>query len=290
MTPVLARTRRELALARAALSEPVVLVPTMGALHDGHRTLLRRARELAGPAGSVLVTVFVNPLQFGAGEDLDAYPRPLGADLAACASEGAAAVFAPTDAEMYPSPPMVTVDPGPVGGVLEGAFRPGHFAGVLTVVLKLFELTRPHVAVFGEKDAQQLALIRRMTSDLDLGVRIVSVPIVRDPDGLAISSRNVYLTPHQRAAALALPRALHAARDNVAAGADAALAAAQAVLNQAEDGDPPVKMDYLVLADPVTFSAVQPGHSGAARLLAAVRVGSTRLIDNVSLDFGDAGD
>ncbi len=200
MIPVLARTRMGLCAVRAALPSPVVLVPTMGALHDGHRLLLRRARELARPGGSVVVSVFVNPLQFGPGEDFDRYPRALEADMAVCAAEGAAAVFAPGQEQMYPAEQMITVSPGPMGRVLEGTSRPGFFAGVLTVVLKLFQLIRPDIAVFGQKDAQQLALIRRMSADLDLAVRIAAAPIVRDPDGLASSSRNAYLSAPERAA------------------------------------------------------------------------------------------
>ncbi len=169
MMPIVARTRNGLAAARCTLGAPVVLVPTMGALHEGHRALIRRARELAGPDGGVVVSVFVNPLQFGAGEDLDRYPRTLRADVLIAAEEGADLVFAPSAAQMYPRPQLITVDPGPVGLLLEGESRPGHFSGVLTVVAKLLQLVRPDAAVFGEKDAQQLALVRRMAGDLDLG-------------------------------------------------------------------------------------------------------------------------
>src|SRR5262252_5074455 len=186
VVPVLARTRLGMDAARKLLGYPIVLVPTMGALHDGHIALLRPAAALAQPNGSVVVSVFVNPLQFGPGEDLDRYPRDLDADLAICGREGADLVFAPNDAQMYPREQLVTVDPGPMGQVLEGASRPGFFTGVLTAVLKLFELVGPQVAVFGEKDAQQLALVRRMTGDLDLGVTIAAVPTMRDPDGLAV--------------------------------------------------------------------------------------------------------
>ena len=164
MIPILARTRLGLAAARRALPAPVVLVPTMGALHDGHRALLRRARETSRPNGSVVVSVFVNPLQFGPGEDLDRYPRSLDDDMKICGAEGVSVVFAPGAAQMYPQEQLITIDPGPMGQVLEGASRPGFFTGVLTVVLKLFQLVQPDVAVFGEKDAQQLALVRRMTA------------------------------------------------------------------------------------------------------------------------------
>ena len=210
MNPILARTRAGLTAARATLPSPVVLVPTMGALHEGHRALLRRAHALAGRNGSVVVSVFVNPLQFGAGEDLDRYPRTLADDIAICAHEGADVVFAPNYEQMYPHEQLVMVNPGPMGAVLEGAFRPGFFDGVLTVVLKLIHLTRPDVAVFGEKDAQQLALVRRMAADLNLPVRIGSVGTVRDSDGLATSSRNRYLSDAERKTALALCVALEA--------------------------------------------------------------------------------
>jgi pantoate--beta-alanine ligase len=276
--PVLARTRDELAVARAGLAAPVVLVPTMGALHAGHRVLLRAARELAAPAGNVAVSIFVNPLQFGPGEDLDRYPRTLDADLAMCAEEGARLVFAPSAAEMYPGGrPQVTVDPGPGGQVLEGKFRPGFFDGVLTVVLKLFSLARPDVAVFGQKDAQQLALVRRMVSDLDLGVVIESVPTVREPDGLAVSSRNAYLSAGDRTNALALSRALRAGAARAADGARPVLAAAGEVLAAA----PALAVDYLELVDPATFAPVQAGLAGPAVLVVAATVGGTRLIDNV---------
>ncbi len=284
--PMLIRTRKGLAAARAALPGPVVLVPTMGALHDGHRSPLRVARELAGPAGSVLVSIFVNPLQFGPAEDYDRYPRPLDRDLAMCADEGVRAVFAPRREQMFPAEPVVTVNPGTLGRMLEGKSRPGFFDGVLTVVLKLFELTAPDAAVFGAKDAQQLALIRQMVTDLDLGVQIAAAPLHRDPDGLAASSRNAYLSAAGRASALALSRALAAAGAVAGQGATAATAAARAVLDAAAAADPPVALDYLVLADPDTFTAVGPGHRGPAVLLVAARIGTTRLIDNASLEIG----
>jgi pantoate--beta-alanine ligase len=283
---VLVRTKAGMAATRAGLHGPVVLVPTMGALHQGHRALLRLAREIAGAAGTVVVSVFVNPLQFGAGEDLGSYPRTLEQDLAVCAEEGAAVVLVPSPEEMYPSPPLVRIDPGPAGELLEGSSRPGFFAGVLTVVLKLFQLTRPDVAVFGQKDAQQLALVRRMTADLDLGVEIAAVPVVRDPDGLAISSRNAYLSPGERVTALALSRALAAGSAAASAGPAAVLGAARAVLDSAAGADPPLALDYLELVDPVTFTGVGDGYQGQALLLGAAWCGTTRLIDNapVALD------
>jgi len=284
--PVLARTKLGLQAVRAAAPAPVVLVPTMGALHDGHRILLRRAREISQPNGTLLVSVFVNPLQFGPGEDYDSYPRNLQQDLAVCAQEGAAAVFAPERSQLYPGPQLITVHPGPMGQVLEGQSRPGFFEGVLTVVLKLFQLVKPDVAVFGQKDAQQLALVARMTADLNLGVQIASAPIVRDGDGLAASSRNAYLSARDRATALALPRALQAGSAAAAAGPGAVRAAARSVLAAAAAADPPLLVDYLALTDPATFEEVTAGFTGQALLLAAVRVGSTRLIDNVPLTLG----
>ena len=282
--PLLARTRAELAAARAGLDPrtgPVVLVPTMGALHVGHERLLRAARTLAGPRGSVVVSIFVNPLQFGPGEDLDRYPQTLDEDLARCARAGAQLVFAPSAAEMYPGgKPEVTVDPGPMGQVFEGQFRPGFFGGVLTVVLKLFHLTRPATAVFGQKDAQQLALVRRMVTDTNLDITIESVPTVRDADGLATSSRNRYLSAADRAVALTLPRALRAGQARAAEGfgdAAAVLAAAREVLA----AEPALAVDYAAVVDPGTFGPVGPGQAGPALLVAAAKAGGTRLIDNV---------
>ncbi len=286
MIPVLARTRAGLAAARGGLAGPVVLVPTMGALHDGHRALLRRARQISSRNGNIVVSVFVNPLQFGPGEDFGRYPRAMDRDLAVCAEEGVAVVFAPDRDEVYPAEPMVTVDPGPMGRLLEGKSRPGFFSGVLTVVLKLFQLVQPDVAVFGEKDAQQLALVRRMTADLDLGVEIAAVPTFREPAGLAVSSRNGYLSGPQRATALALSRALAAGREHAQACPAKVLAAAQEVLAGAAVADPPLRADYLALVDPGTFGAAADGYRGPAILLVAGTVGSTRLIDNVPLLIG----
>jgi pantoate--beta-alanine ligase len=279
----LVRTRPALTDALGTGSGPVVLVPTMGALHDGHRALLREARRV--PDARVVVSVFVNPLQFGPGEDLDRYPRALDTDRAMCAEEGVDLVFAPSVTEMYPGgQPKVTVDPGPAGQVLEGEFRPGFFGGVLTVVLKLFNLVRPDIAVFGEKDAQQLALVRAMVADLDLAVSIAGVPTVRDPDGLAMSSRNRYLSAAERTTALALSRALRAGV--AAAGGETrdVLAAAQSVL----DGAPGLSVDYLALVDPSTFAAATG--AGPAVLAVAATVGTTRLIDNMSLRIGGGPD
>jgi pantoate--beta-alanine ligase len=286
---VLATTRAALAAARDALPQPVVLVPTMGALHAGHRVLLRRAREISMPHGSLLVSIFVNPLQFGPGEDFDRYPRALEQDLAICAAEGAAVVFAPEQAQMYPVRQMITVDPGVMGQVLEGSSRPGFFTGVLTVVLKLFQLTAPDVAVFGAKDAQQLALVRRMTADLNLGVQIAEAPIVRDADGLASSTRNGYLSARERVTALALSRALSAGRLAACDGPSAVRAAARAVLAEATTAEPPLVLDYLALVAPDTFAELADSAAGPALLLVAAKIGTTRLIDNTALVLGGPG-
>ncbi|MDH6214566.1 pantoate--beta-alanine ligase [Streptomyces pseudovenezuelae] len=216
MTTTLLRTAQELH-ARTRTGRRAVVM-TMGALHEGHATLIRTAREVAGPDGEVVVTVFVNPLQFGQGEDLDRYPRTLDADLKLAELSGADAVFAPSVDEVYPGGrPQVRITAGPMGERLEGASRPGHFDGVLTVVAKLLHLTRPDAALFGQKDAQQLAVIRRMVRDLNFGIEIVGVPTVREDDGLALSSRNRFLSPEERRTALALSRALFAGRDRHAA-------------------------------------------------------------------------
>ena len=279
-TLTLAHTREELADALSPARGRVGFVPTMGALHAGHAALLRTAREAVGPGAPVVASIFVNPMQFGPGEDLDRYPRTLERDLEMCAAAGVDLVFVPTVDTVYPGgDPQVTVDPGPLARVLEGASRPTHFHGVLTVVAKLLGLVRPDVAVFGEKDYQQLALIRRMVSDLCLGVDVVGTPTVREPDGLALSSRNAYLDPAARRSALVLSAALFAARDAAGRGPDQALAEARAVLGAA----PGVDLDYLELTAPDLGPAPA---TGEARLLVAARVGSTRLIDNVALTLG----
>jgi pantoate--beta-alanine ligase len=275
-----ARTREELAIARASTVGRVAVVMTMGALHEGHAELIRQARALAD---AVLVTIFVNPLQFGPGEDLDRYPRTFDVDLAVCDAAGADLVFAPTPEVVYPQPALVRVNPGPLGDVLEGAVRPGHFEGVLTVVCKLLQLTVPDVAVFGEKDAQQLALIRLMVRDLDLGVRVVGVPTVREPDGLALSSRNRYLDPEERLTALALSAALRAGSESAERGPDAALAAARGFLSLVEGVD----VDYVACVAEEDFRDLEGSdYTGRGRLLVAARVGTTRLIDNVAVALG----
>jgi pantoate--beta-alanine ligase len=261
-----------------AAGRKVVLVPTMGALHAGHVELIRHARRAPG-ATVTAVSIFVNPLQFGADEDLGQYPRTFEADLRMCREEGVELVFAPTVESMYPAGEQVTVHPGPLGDELEGAVRPGHFAGVLTVVTKLFGMVRPRLAFFGEKDYQQLVLVRRMAGELSMGVEVVGVPTVREPDGLALSSRNVYLSEDEHGRALILSAALAAGRQAAAHGAEAALDAAQRVLA----GEPDVDVDYLVLRDPNLGPAPA---QGPARLLVAAKVGATRLIDNMALTLG----
>ncbi|KRV48923.1 pantoate--beta-alanine ligase [Wenjunlia vitaminophila] len=286
MNPTLVHTAEELRAARSLRPGPVAVAMTMGALHDGHAELVRAAAErVRGPAGggSVVVTVFVNPLQFGPGEDLDRYPRTLDADLEVAGAAGADIVFAPDVAEVYPGgQPQVRISAGPMGERLEGAARPGHFDGMLTVVAKLLHLTRPDVALYGQKDAQQLALIRRMVADLNFPVEIAAVPTVREPDGLALSSRNRYLTPAQRGTALTLSRALFAGRAVAHHGPEAVRRAARAVLEEPTE----LAVDYLALVDPADFTEVGDDHRGPAVLAVAGRVGDTRLIDNVPLDLG----
>jgi len=271
---IVAETRADLAKARADLPGRVAVVMTMGALHEGHVSLLQAARE---DADHLIMTLFVNPLQFGPTEDFATYPRTRVDDLAIAENEGVDLVFAPTNEEMYPNgKPGITVDPGALGGVLEGASRPGFFHGVLTVVLKLLHLTRPHASFFGEKDYQQLTLIKIMVRDLDLDVDIVGVPTVREPDGLALSSRNRYLSAEQRIPALALSRALAAAAAVGGRGAAAARAAAEGVFS----ATPGAALDYLAVTDPLL--GPPPDH-GPARMLIAAKVGTTRLIDNAPL-------
>ena len=265
----------ELRVARGALTGRVALVPTMGALHAGHMALVAEARTRAD---HVIASIFVNPMQFGANEDLGSYPRREAADAAMLKDAGVALLWAPTAAGMYPDGFASTVSVADLGEHLCGAARPGHFDGVTTVVAKLFAQVRPDVAVFGEKDWQQLAIVRRMTADLDLDIAIHGVPIQRDADGLALSSRNLYLTDDERVAARALPRALGeavAAIEGRAAVAEA-LARAQANLERAG-----FDVDYVELVDD-WLRPVGDGTQGT-RLLAAARIGTTRLIDNLAV-------
>jgi pantoate--beta-alanine ligase len=274
-------TRAELAAARSELGEgAAAVVMTLGALHEGHATLIRRARERAA---QVVVTIFLNPLQFGRGEDLSRYPRTIDSDLVICGREGVDVVFAPTPDVVYPTgEPEVQVRAGALGAVLEGHSRPGHFDGVLTVVGKLLHLTRADLAYFGQKDAQQLLLIRRMVQDLDFPVEVVAVPTVREPDGLAMSSRNTYLTTSDRESALCLSRALQAGAAAAVEGPSAVRRAARAVLV----AEPLVAVDYLVLVHPETLQDVPEWYRGDALLAVAARVGTTRLIDNAPLIIG----
>lgn len=256
---------------------PVVLVPTMGALHAGHRALIRAARAI--PGGRTVVSIYLNPLQFDSCHDLDRYPCSFDDDLAMCREEGVELVFAPSVATMSSPASGTTVEPGAMGGQLEGASRPGHFAAVLTVVAKLFGIVAPDRALFGEKDYQQLVLIQRMVADLRMDVQVTGVPTVRGADGLALSSRNVHLDAEARGAAVALSAALTAGAQAGVRGHDAVLAAASEVLAR----QPAVAVDYLALRDPQLRPAPA---QGPARLLLAATVGTTRLIDNVGLQLG----
>lgn len=254
-------------------------VPTMGALHDGHRSLIKIARSLGD---TVAVSIFVNPLQFGPGEDYARYPRPLEDDLQVCEAEGVDVVFVPSVTDLYPPGRQITLDAGALGSVLEGRSRPGHFNGVLTVVLKLFNIIRPQLAIFGEKDAQQLACIRRMVSDLNIPIEIVSAPIVREPDGLAISSRNVFLTATERAVARSISAALEKAATQTSV--PSARAAAYEVLDRAE-AEPCFHLDYATIVNAGTFADLPDDHVGLGTFVIAAWVGGTRLIDNMIINF-----
>jgi pantoate--beta-alanine ligase len=274
------RSPREVSDVTRALRQAgrrVMLVPTMGALHDGHLTLVRTAKRV--PGSVVVVSIFVNPLQFGANEDLDKYPKTLEDDLAKLRAEGIEIAFTPTAAQMYPDGPRTSVQPGPLGAELEGASRPTHFAGVLTVVLKLLQIVRPDRAFFGEKDYQQLVLIRQMVEDLNVDAEIAGVPTVREPDGLAMSSRNRYLSDVEREQAGALSAALLAGMYAASTGTPAALDAARAVLDEV----PAIDVDYLEVRDPGLGPAPA---EGAARMVLAARLGNTRLLDNIAIDVG----
>ncbi|MEI6229880.1 MAG: pantoate--beta-alanine ligase [Actinomycetes bacterium] len=281
--PLVANTRVALDAVLDSLEAGVVhaVVPTMGALHEGHATLIRAARQHVGAAGLVTVTIFVNPTQFSANEDFDRYPRTLQADIDLCAASGADVVFAPAVSEVYPTGATeVTVHPGPLGDVLEGAVRPGHFQGVLTVVNKLFNLTCADVGFFGEKDYQQLILIRHMVRDLSMSVEVVGVPTVREPDGLAMSSRNRYLDSADRGQAELVPRAISAGSAVAQRGgsSDDVIAEVQRFF------DPHlIEVDYVVVTDPELGPAPV---AGEGRLVVAVRVGSVRLLDNSPIQLG----
>jgi len=262
--------------------QTVGLVPTMGALHEGHRSLIRRARQACQ---AVAVSLFVNPTQFGPNEDFDAYPRDLTADQGACAAEGVDLIFAPSAAEMYPTPPTTTVHVAGLTERLCGAHRPGHFDGVTTVVAKLLNIVEPDAAYFGQKDAQQAIVVRRMVADLDFRCRIVICPTVYDPDGLATSSRNAYLTAEQRRRALGLGEALRRAESRVREGRRDAREIAEAIRRHlAAKGIQSI--DYIEVVDAATLSPVER-IDGPTLIALAVRIGRTRLIDNtIVLDDG----
>ena len=269
--------RREI----ASLPRPLLLVPTMGALHEGHLALVRRAREAAGATGTVAVSIFVNPIQFDRPGDLAAYPKPLEDDLEQCRQAGVDLAFTPETAAMYFPDRSITVTESLLSAHLCGATRPGHFDGVCTVVLKLFNLFQPDAAVFGEKDVQQLAILRRMVRDLDVPVEIIGYPTVREPDGLAMSSRNVRLTPEHRADAPRIRRALDGARSLLQFGERAAAPYLAAARKHLEDS-PYLRIDYLELVDAETLQPV--GHIKKPAVLAtAVFYGDVRLIDHVTL-------
>ena len=310
---VLARSRADLVSALAESPDPRAVVMTMGALHEGHLDLVREAARRVGPTGTVVVTIFVNPLQFAPTEDLDSYPRDLEGDLdgltrTLTGADGALGVgrlivFAPTPEVIYPSgQPAVRIDPGPIATVLEGRTRPTHFAGVCQVVLTLMHLTAPRWALFGRKDAQQLAIIESMVRDLAVPLEIVPVDIRRESDGLAMSSRNAYLSPDQRRQALALSRALQAGRDAAAQGAGSGARPGPADIRRAalaslEEADG-VEVDYVALVAPDSFEDLADAGLGLPRsepageglpatglLAVAARVGTTRLIDNTLIDL-----
>jgi pantoate--beta-alanine ligase len=254
----------------------VGLVPTMGALHAGHTRLIEAARA---ECDLVIVSIFVNPLQFDRPEDLEKYPRALQPDVDLCSALGVDVVFAPSVAEMYPEPPDCAIDVGRVAEHLCGKFRPGHFRGVATVVMKLFQIAQPDRAYFGEKDAQQLAVIRRMVADFNVPIEIVAVPTVREPDGLALSSRNQRLQPGERRAAVVLYEALKVARTQVAEGVRDAACVRQAA-TQVVEREPAVRLEYLEVVDPREMQPVER-IEGPVIAAGAIWVGGTRLIDNV---------
>ncbi|MDO4258083.1 MAG: pantoate--beta-alanine ligase [Actinomycetaceae bacterium] len=306
LRPALVHTRSDFLEARSALIGTTALVMTMGALHEGHLSLVRRVAEMAD---NVIVTIFVNPTQFAPGEDFDAYPRTLDADIEALSGTGATLVWAPSNEDIYGGGTEVTIDAGAVARILEGATRPTHFAGVALVVTKVLNIIRPDIAIFGQKDAQQLAVLRQVVADLDIPVRIIAGPIMRDSDGVALSSRNQYLTADQRVSARALVRSLRAGSQVASSGGSAidCVRTARDILIS-EGG---VDIDYVALVEDATFTPIlvakgnavdieeavvanEPGDAGLAniladsnpledtqvRLLVAARVGATRLIDN----------
>ena len=300
LRPILTHTRAQLAEALTKLPGTKALVMTMGALHNGHLQLVREARELAD---HVIVTIFVNPTQFAPGEDFDAYPRTLDADMDALETVGADLVWAPAPQDVYPTPATVTIDPGPIARVLEGKTRPTHFAGVALVCTKVVNLVRPDVALYGQKDAQQLAVLRTVFAQLDIPVRVHPVPIVRAEDGVALSSRNQYLSDDERIRARALSRALRRGAEAAEAGATPAQIVAEC--RSVIDAEGGIDLDYIALVDAGTFEilagteSVPVGEGVAAptilsdgsregRILIAAKVGTTRLIDNMEVPLRDA--
>ncbi len=275
----IARTVEECRALRAELSGVVGLVPTMGALHEGHRSLMRRAR---GECEHVVATIFVNPTQFAPGEDYTAYPRPEADDLAACEAEGVDLVFLPSVSDIYPEGATTTVSVGDLSTILEGASRPGHFDGVATVVTKLFAITRPDRGYFGQKDAQQLMVIRRLARDLRLGVEVVGCPIVREEGGLALSSRNAYLNDEERAQARSISRGLRQAEAAWLGGLRDSVAL-RAIVQESIAAQPLARIDYVSLADAETLAEWDARVTRDALLSVAVRFGKARLIDNTLL-------
>lgn len=257
----------------------IALVPTMGALHDGHLSLVAAARERAD---YVVVSIFVNPAQFAPGEDFEAYPRDIRRDLDLLGAEGADLAFTPSTDAMYTANAEVMVEPGPLGSVLEGATRPTHFRGVCTIVAKLLNITAPDLAFFGEKDYQQLTVLRRMVRDLDMPVKVVGCPIVRECDGLALSSRNVYLSRDERAAATVLYRALRSA-ETLALDGERDPRMLEDAMRSLVEGEPLASLDYAVVADAATLAPLGRIDGSPVRALIAARVGATRLIDNLAL-------
>lgn len=264
-------------------SHPRVLVPTMGALHRGHTSLFDQARQIAGSGGEVIATIFVNPVQFGPNEDFDAYPRPLDADVEKCQAHGVTAVFAPDASEMYFTDRSITVTENRLSTSLCGASRPGHFDGVCTVVAKLFNLIQPDAAIFGEKDFQQLAVIKRLVRDLDFPVRIVAGPTVREGDGLALSSRNAYLTPEQRAEAPLLHDSLKETARGIAEGRFNSPVEAVDFFRKEFARASLARLDYFEIVDSLSLNPVTSFPHSSPRLIAAAFFGKTRLIDNIGL-------
>lgn len=283
VTPQVANDKDELHSLLAGSDRPRAVVMTMGALHAGHAELMREARRLVGPDGQTITTIFVNPTQFAEGEDLDKYPRTFQADLDMCAELGVDVVFAPTNDVMYPNgDPVVTVDPGPLAALYEGAARPTHFRGVLTVVNKFLMLIQPDYAIFGEKDYQQLTLIRQMVADLDVSTQIIGVPTIREESGLALSSRNRYLSAQAAETALRIPEAIAAGQRAGARGPRAAQEAALAIL-QRGDAAVEVEVQYVAVTDPMMGLAPE---RGVGRIIITAIVDGTRLLDNAAIDLG----